>query len=525
MSSQDNSRQTLPGGMKDCPVALLAVSPEGELRDCNSAAHRLLDACQDPAHTVIKTLHGAMQAAGCSEENDRSIICRLPLKAGGVCDLSLHVCSLDDGGQIVGLADVTSLVASREALSCAISERERALEKALAAKREFLANMSHELRTPLNGILGMTDLLSITDTTEEQRLYIEAVRRSGRDLLHIVNHLLDLSASERGMLTLRVTEFRLRETLASVFDMLKRLADEKGLAFESFIQADTPDILVGDAERLKQIIYNLGDNAVKYTRQGGVAIHVHPWTETDGVRPGNGAKAEDGAATLVIQVHDTGPGVPAHKRQHIFDAFSLGEELLTKKHAGAGLGLPVSKTLAEMMGGSLVLTNAGENGTGCTFTCIVKLCTAKESTAERQPLQPPSQGEAKLGSLRVLLVEDEDVSRIFAKVFLEKQGHTVETALNGLQALEKLAASRFDVVLMDVQMPEMDGLTAAREIRAGTSGVDRDVPIVALTVFSSAEDRDRVKQAGMDEYISKPVDAERLDRALRRALARNRHAD
>ncbi|WP_158407321.1 response regulator [Megalodesulfovibrio gigas] len=519
MSSHDDELPPPAGDPLESPFAVLAICPGGELRECNKAATTLLGTCAEPVQDVVKRLMEMMQASGCQPGRTRNAICRLPLKGGGSCDLSVHICALVDGGAVLGLADVTDLVESREVLRCTISEREHALEKALAAKRDFLANMSHELRTPLNGILGMTDLLSITETTEEQRLYIEAVRRSGRDLLHIVNHLLDLSASERGMLTLRPAEFTLRETLAPVFETLGRLATEKGLGFEVAIQADTPNYLVGDTERLKQIVYNLGDNAVKYTRQGHVAIHVRPGTEAD--RPAANTPANGAHALLVFQVHDTGPGVPAHKRDHIFDAFSLGEEILTKKHAGAGLGLPVSKTLAEMMGGSLVLSSAGE-GTGSTFTCTVCLGRAQEPAAAER--LAPKAWEAATGSLRVLLVEDEDVSRIFAKVFLEKQGHSVETAVNGLQALEKLAAARFDVVLMDVQMPEMDGLTAAREIRDGKSGGDPEVPIIALTVFSSTEDRQRIKDAGMDEYISKPVDAERLDRALRRALARTRRA-
>ncbi|MCA1986871.1 MAG: response regulator [Desulfovibrio sp.] len=524
MASHEDELQPPVGNGLESPFAVLSICPKGGLRGCNKAAASLLGACAEPAEEVVKRLLESMQAQGCQPGFAQSVTCRLPLKAGGTCDLSLHVCATQDGGTILGLADVTNLVEASEALRFTVSERERALEKALAAKREFLANMSHELRTPLNGILGMTDLLSITETTEEQRLYIEAVRRSGRDLLHIVNHLLDLSASERGLLTLRPAEFNLRETLAPVFESLLRLATEKGLGFEAVVQPETPNFLVGDAERLKQIIFNLGDNAVKYTRQGNVVIHVHPWTDADGpLAPGLPAAADGAHTLLVVQVHDTGPGVPPHKRDHIFDAFSLGEELLTKKHAGAGLGLPVSKTLAEMMGGSLVLASAGEDGTGSTFTCTVRLGTGKApAPADRQAGRPGK--EPALGSLQVLLVEDEDVSRIFAKVFLQKQGHQVDTAVNGLQALEMLAAKPYDVVLMDVQMPEMDGLTAAREIRAGKSGGDSEVPIVALTVFSSTEDRQRVKDAGMDEYLSKPVDAERLERALRRALARTRRA-
>jgi len=394
---------------------------------------------------------------------------------------------------------------------------EGSLGKASRAKRAFFANMSHELRTPLNGILGMTELLLSTSHSEEQHLYLTAVKRSGLDLLGIVNNLLDLSNLESNRLRLRERTFRLRASLEPMAQAMAEQARVKGVDFAFSVAADVPDVLRGDPDRLKQAFLNILSNAVKFTRQGEIDAQIGLWRDGMAAADAVSSAVDDSFVQLHFRVRDTGVGIPEEHAESVFDCSSLGGELLTKKYSGAGLGLPIARQLAEMMGGSLWFRSTPGAGSEFNFTA---LC---ECAGRRRPdIALPPDALEPLVPLRILLVEDEDVSRLFARLLLEKMGHAVLCAENGVRALGVLGREDVDVVVMDIQMPEMDGMTATKAIRQGRGVRNPEVPIVALTVFAMPGDHDRALAAGMDDYLNKPVDKARLAKAIARAMERRK---
>ncbi len=474
-------------------------------------------------------------------------------------------------GRVVALfapGEDAGRLAARKGEACAFggsrnARRVRELEEANAAKRVFLANMSHELRTPLNGVLGMADILRESELDAEQRLCLDAIRRSGHELLRIVNNLLELSKAEAGRLALKPRVMDLRATLDPLMELLRRRAVAKGLVFQVHYDERLVSRVCADPERLKQIVFNLGDNALKFTAAGRVDVWLRLATPHELAETRTLATTEDagipGASTipLVVEVADTGCGIPPDKRDHVFESFSLGEDILTKKHAGAGLGLPVAERVAALMGGRIWFES--KVGHGSRFAALAPLSPlsplstaspvcpmaaspktdsagnrAPDVAATQQPglfhAVPPKQPLADiaalgLGELRVLLVEDEDVSRMYARIMLEKMGCCVTTAMHGREALAQLAGNDFDIVLMDIQMPEMDGLAAVQALRQGgepESPAVRDpaVPVVALTVFAHDDDQGRIREAGVDECVSKPVEPLRLAHAIRDALVK-----
>ncbi len=433
---------------------------------------------------------------------------------GCVRNLEFRASRLRDARVVVGFADATerreaekALQRSHQELERMVRERTRELEAANNAKRDFLSNMSHELRTPLNGILGMSEILKDSALDEEQRLCLNAIRQSGHEMLRIVNNLLDLSKAEAGRMALRPRDFVLRKAIGTVVEMFQRRALAKGLGFSVNIDKNVPDEVHGDPERLKQVVFNLLDNAVKFTKQGGVVLCLHM-----------DRQEKAGQIPLCIEVCDTGPGIAPEQAEYIFDSFYMGEELLTKKHAGAGLGLPIARHVAWTMGGDVRFKPNPEGGS--LFVVHLELAQNRGVWAEQEPTRIHV---GALAPLNVLLVEDEEVSRMYARLLLEKLGHTVTVAVNGVEALRQLGRQCFDLVLMDIQMPEMDGITAVEHIRGARQGYtvqDPDIPVVALTVFAHNDDRNRILAADVDEYVTKPVESARLTEAMRNAMNR-----
>lgn len=412
-------------------------------------------------------------------------------------------------GEVISFISLSRDISDRRRLEEGLRQAKQAADEANRAKSEFLANMSHEIRTPMNGIIGMTQLALMEDISPRAREYLQFVRHSGKALLEIINDILDLSKIESGKATLERKPFRLRESLESTLRSLQVSARDKGLEFYHSIDLDLPDPLLGDQGRLRQVLTNLIGNAIKFTAKGAVRVSVAKDQEP----------ARPGTVRLLFRVRDDGIGIPRHRLEEIFEAFSQIGLSSHIKYGGTGLGLSISKNLVEMMGGRIWVNS--EIGKGSTFSFTAEFGLV-EKMDELDQLSEQPETPRRTRGLKILLAEDNQVNRLLAVELLKMMGHEVEVAENGREALEQLRKSPFDLVLMDVRMPDMDGLTAVKAVRRGEAGPDKaHTPVVALTAYALKGDRERFLEAGMDDYLSKPIDLEELNRVLERALKRN----
>ncbi|MGD0666272.1 MAG: ATP-binding protein [Bryobacteraceae bacterium] len=396
----------------------------------------------------------------------------------------------------------------------------RAAEEASRAKSEFLANMSHEIRTPLNGILGFAGLMAESELTGLQREHNEAVRASAENLLVVINDILDFSRVEAGRIELEAVDFSIRQCVEDALLSVQSLAAEKHIATSVQIAGGVPDWVRGDPHRLRQILLNLLGNAVKFTAAGAVTVRLCLKPEQAAAAAGsNGTPAP---RQIQFAVSDTGVGIPAPQRELIFQPFRQADGSITRRFGGTGLGLAISRKLVAMMGGRLWLEST--EGQGSTFFFTVPLPAGKAPAKAEEPggvatgispaEQPPRQ------PLSILVADDNMVNQLLVRTLLEKRGHRVTIVGTGAAALAAWLQDRFDCILMDIQMPEMDGYEATRRIRAQESINGAHIPIIALTAHAMKGDREKCLQAGLDSYISKPIETAALDAALASLPAR-----
>jgi len=486
--------------------ALLLDAESGRIREVNAQVHRLLghsvaELVDQPFPKLhpperaqeYEALFGRLRDERVEEEQDLELV----TASGERIPCALRLTWLEVDGRTCCLALVRDIRSQRRAQQAMRRAKDLA-EAASRAKSEFVANVSHEIRTPLNAVLGMTRLLLDSPLSGEQREHVDLALRAGDNLLALITDLLDFSRMEAGELPLSARAFDLAELVERSLELVAPRAEAKGLELQHSLDDDLPRCAVADPQRIRQVLLNLVDNAIKFTERGGITVRIS-----------RGAALEGHEQTLRVTVTDTGPGVAESVRERLFEAFAQGDASAAREHGGAGLGLAISRRLVERMGGQIGVAPAPGGGAAFWFTAGVGACPLPRGPSP-VPTHRKSAG-AVVTPAHLLVVEDDPTSRLLAQRILSKLGYTSDAVVGGIDALKALREGSYDAVLLDVQMPGLDGIATARRVRAGDGGERAcDIPIVALTAHALSGDRERCLEAGMDSYLAKPVDPEAL---------------
>ena len=419
--------------------------------------------------------------------------------------LSLFAKGVTEGGQRLETRvhrddELGNLADSLDHMVGALTEMVARSETATRAKSEFLARMSHEIRTPMNGIIGMTYLAMRANPDERQLEYLKRIDNAAKTLLGVINDILDFSKMEAEKMEIHHSSFRLSRILWSIYDMLGLKSEEKGVALDVSVADDVPDIIESDPLRLAQICINLCSNAVKFTDSGQVSLQVSLQSR------------QQEELELLFRIQDTGIGMTAEEQERVFDSFAQADGSTTRKYGGTGLGLAISKNLVHMLGGEIWVES--QPGKGSTFSFTIRAKVGAETDLDDEEHAPPLREQTPLPELNVLLVEDNEINQEIAMEILRDMGVHVTLAVNGADAVQKWETDTFDLILMDIQMPVLDGLSASRQIRSSSRPRSKTVPIVAMTANAMSGDREKSLEAGMDDHITKPLDVGELRSAL-----------
>ena len=520
------------------PVGYLTVDEEAVVLRANGTARDLLGVHSDRivGHSLLpwlppKTHHrlrgelrAAMETGGprrmeATGDSDADATLLLEIRPAQRCEIDADCC-------LVALMDISDRKRLEREL---VAAKDRA-EASAAAKSEFLANMSHEIRTPLNGILGMIRLLEQT-VHDDATQYLAAAQQSAETLLTIINDILDLSKVDAGRVSVTEKDVRLDKLVADVERLFEQTAKDKAVPLRVTVADGVPSVVRGDETRIRQILFNLIGNAYKFTQSGTVALEVlddGPVGEEPGAGAGAGGEdhaggddvgAGDGRRRRIrFAVTDTGPGIPKDRLEAVMRPFEQAESGYAKKIEGTGLGLTIVTRLVALMNGTFALDSTEQEGTRASFTLPMPVVDADAVSAPAGAKASSHRPISEKHALRLLVAEDNAINRLAIVNELRTAGHDVQVAEDGLHVLEILQRESFDVILMDIQMPKMDGIECTQHIRRGETKAPKDVPIVALTGYAMDNERERFRRAGIDRQISKPLNFHTLERDILAAL-------